>query len=1259
MLSSLRTKSGPKILSALLVSVLDHRQEHGLVTASSTFKPPPRVTLTDTKREAWLRDLGNSSVPLRRLSRTIPHGIRGKVLLDHCLGKDIPIPRALWLVKCVGANEIRAFKRKGNGGVFSVGGETKWVQDWTTHVQQFLEGLFSACGSSQWKDQVLYGFRLVSCIYEERLLDRGQYLDWLVRHLEQADLETLPLWLLLTRLHQQDLLASRQNSRRMAGAILEHLKDAHGPTKKAYSPLEQELVKEARSLMLSFPDSLLSPPAWNQHENIVREAVVAGDASLRKICDDISTRNRVLSDPAMRFAGGNHDSPNQRIVNLLDSATVDFDYAGIAKSCMNVSKDYNVLVKTCIRWATSPHRFGTFRTYAAVAILKVWRDHDAPLQECIYELMLSDSEAEGIGHTEFYRLVAELIVTKQFSVGKYCQWLLARGTYHKDGQVLRFETRLLQQIPLSGLPSHIQNLRRTLLSSVRCSNQAEDAQVRHHQRQIIQRIPMLAALHNELSFETLSIQEKELSSSCMTVRFEIASWLCNLLLGRQRSRSSRKVTEPMPDQPTIILSTEEFHVIRTIFEQLEVHSIFVDVLKGFCRTKDVALLVAVTDTVNYHFDVFSALDATTALFDLLYSQAKVLPSFKDSDRAFTYGLQDLAARLPLKKLEFRKLQKDVRALEIKQSAAAPSPISDTMIDAVQTGNSNFEDEMEQLLSNAVSIDEATLVRAFQSIVHRMQSSWDEQGASYERASELLARLRGFNPAYFDTLLSSWLDSLFVLSKRPKLSAILPPMICQRILTLDLVLHRSKEIISRHNNEAICVALDVLGLLTCMQDEHMPITGYRCYRFLGQRLLSLERNLDVILSVAFKCIEVSESVEDPLRSQANRLLSGKACRSFMRMVLAFVAIKNQTPSQITPSAQTAIKGIIRQECSYSTRKMDIRERVLLIINIVSSLNVTLCQLEIVGLQETTPDATELISVILSEFLVEKATTSPGPPIEAWSRLVSALPPSCATTIRERGEQAILSGLDSDMNINSTDLAPCVRNLLDLVSATSYSLANTDSGPFVQQVATKLVAAFSLTTLLRDEHKNREGNERKLVHFLSPILRLLVIHQSTIQNPRFDQEELAKICLSIAHLSDRIADASLPSLSNDVLDLLSLFCGSLTELSRSKCLRALEEGRRRPSPSISRTFGMYDPFDCKWLQISRSATTLAAGSASGVAGKGAGEEKPSTNSMAIGGKSINLEPYHLRRWEMVQDATPSVAENDACISLTLFGARKSVL
>jgi mediator of RNA polymerase II transcription subunit 12 len=156
LLPALKHKSGLHTLSTIFTTIMSQRRHSGLVNSASTFKPPPRVTLTDTKREVWLKDLANPAISLRRLSRTIPHGIRGRILLDQCLNKSVPHDRAVWLAKCVGANEIRAFKRKGVTGPLVMGGEDKWFREWTMHIEQFVEAVVNAFGENEWKAKVTY-----------------------------------------------------------------------------------------------------------------------------------------------------------------------------------------------------------------------------------------------------------------------------------------------------------------------------------------------------------------------------------------------------------------------------------------------------------------------------------------------------------------------------------------------------------------------------------------------------------------------------------------------------------------------------------------------------------------------------------------------------------------------------------------------------------------------------------------------------------------------------------------------------------------------------------------------------------------------------------------------------------------------------------------------------------------------------------------------------------------------------------------------
>ena len=48
-----------------------------------------------------------------------------------------------------------------------------------------------------------------------------------------------------------------------------------------------------------------------------------------------------------------------------------------------------------------------------------------------------------------------------------------------------------------------------------------------------------------------------------------------------------------------------------------------------------------------------------------------------------------------------------------------------------------------------------------------------------------------------------------------------------------------------------------------------------------------------------------------------------------------------------------------------------------------------------------------------------------------------------------------------------------------------------------------------------------------------------------------------------------------------------------------------------------------------------------------------------SEGLVGANESTQPFPLRKWEMMQDTTPLVMENDTSLSLALFGARKTVL
>lgn len=71
-------------------------------------------------------------------------------------------------------------------------------------------------------DELSYRTRLAARLYEEQLLDRDHYVDWMLSGLENSPLSKLPMWILLVQLYWKDLLSLRKSGRRFVTALLSH-----------------------------------------------------------------------------------------------------------------------------------------------------------------------------------------------------------------------------------------------------------------------------------------------------------------------------------------------------------------------------------------------------------------------------------------------------------------------------------------------------------------------------------------------------------------------------------------------------------------------------------------------------------------------------------------------------------------------------------------------------------------------------------------------------------------------------------------------------------------------------------------------------------------------------------------------------------------------------------------------------------------------------------------------------------------------------
>ena len=392
------------------------------------------------------------------------------------------------------------------------------------------------------------------------------------------------------------------------------------------------------------------------------------------------------------------------------------------------------------------------------------------------------------------------------------------------------DVQLLFELPLHGLPSHVLNLRRILLSSIGASAANEDSAVIITKARIATQVQDFFPPSRTPVFHKM--QNCDPWQPSQTVKSAVGRWIRQAVASHFPTHSTQNKSEPMADEflhaangdsSLTAINCEQFRSLRTVLEDFEDFSILADVIKICCCSEDVKVLTAATDTVNHHVEIFMAIGAVDDLFQSLYRRYEETRSHKALEWPFVESLADLGIHLTRSAGEVRNLRRALLHHEQLAGAAASSPISDHMAEALQSAELAFADQVEQVLSSGTSMDKKTLKQMFGTITNRLRTSWaDPNQCPSINFAEILLRLRNFGADTFEELVRDWLDDLLLFPCRPKLSRILPPFICSAAITLKTVLDRMVIHLTSTTATSHVAALGLDGLeLLMITDLDLP------------------------------------------------------------------------------------------------------------------------------------------------------------------------------------------------------------------------------------------------------------------------------------------------------------------------------------------------------------------------------------------------------------------------------------------------------
>lgn len=1106
------------MLSSVFAAALEKRQSHNTVHAPSTFKPPPRVTLTDNKREGWLRDLANPSVPLRKLSRTIPHGIRGKVLLDQCLGKWIPVARAVWLAKCVGANEIRAFKRKGTSGALAVGLEAKWVRDWTTNVHQFLEGVFSSPKSTDWKARMTYAIGLTARLFFENLLDHDHFIEWFLSSFEAASLATVPVWLLMLGIYWVNIMRYRRRGRRLAEILLAKLRLCTEAKLEPLQPLVDRLSRFIKQLVHEHTSSMVLPNTWETYKNQVSSCLDLSHKVDRALFQSIAERNARVQRP-QNSQQAKHRSPHQHLIHLLDSIRSAQDILAVSAACLDAVDDRPVLVSKLLEWLATPFRHGICRVYVGARLLRKWKSCGVDVDEHILSFLTRFRDSKKLNMENVYHVISELVRSQTFSVGRYLQWLMAKGaTSHSpsQGQAARdlpCDVGLIAELPISRLPEHVGNLRSTLLARTGLSVSDETAMVADVKSLISQRLPEIfdVDMHDDLSLKSLPVD------LTWAIKAQIGQWLRRGVAEHTRETTTIRASLPGDAfQLVSALTPDEFYSVRDILETFGDISMLADVLKCASSSHDSTVLASVADTTNCHFDSLSVIGATTDLFRKLVDAYAGLKRFSTPSLDLMFSLIELGLRIPNELNTVSILRQDLSRMENKSMMAASSPVSDHIPDAFVNTDPLFREKLDQLLLSGNVMDEPTLDSIFNTLTKHLESDNGKTKLSANDTCRYLAQLRSFQPKHFDGILARWVCGHLRSPDRTTLLRMLPPLIgvgCVTIRSfLSLVRRLGSSSAAIPNAQDIPADLVELLVSRVKDGSYLDLVSYR-FQLAQQEFLS--KNSEEALRI------VCNAATSLNGGDSKRINLEAAMVALLRQLL----VRNpdcadQKCLQELVDQYPAAMGVLQKALDLllgvdSQKGNSVISEVEKLAGTTDDFSLPFCQLKLQVLFTGDPKNEDRNSVVDTMF--KSVVASSRAQNLNWVDLVALMNPDAVRQIRERAEKEFFA-IPLLEEPNDTTTAPhgasslnSAKLYLTIIEELASSIPESGAPPVASMIVEKMDSLLHKIITLQANFNNSEQHsgftatqarsnfERSLAFWFSALLRMVVLHRASFLQP----------------------------------------------------------------------------------------------------------------------------------------------------------------
>ena len=514
-----------------------------------------------------------------------------------------------------------------------------------------------------------------------------------------------------------------------------------------------------------------------------------------------------------------------------------------------------------------------------------------------------------------------------------------------------------------------------------------------------------------------------------------------------------------------------------------------------------------------------------------------------------------------------------------------------------------------------------------------------------------------------------------LTNRPSLLSIVPLLVCTEAMVLLAFVNRlALRLIDledlRIRSE---LALDMLSLLVVQPLGSSQSTDLmqKSYRFLDARRRVVTESPSSVILLIRNALDSSAHQEQSSQCRACALITNTGFILMVQIILlnhetTGTELKEQLHNHTTHNSVSRLLDCMLEPENLRTtvapsNGIDLRR----LLDIVDDFNIDVCYLKLVtlldrplaSLGDTERSSDRIISTLVQE-IISSSKTRP-----ALLRLMSKLPRKQATKFREQAISIVLATFPQTENArhNTTDELEQQRfvreGLISSLIAIDHTMPDNEPISIITNLEEKLDKLKAVPLLgiagggeeRHDSHlsKSHEYGEKldMLYAWVDILLRLMSMHQSLLRHPSLSSTTLPHLVLDLSLLLVSPALTSQAALSGHIFDTVALLSDCLSLEARSLCIRTLRDQYQLRDARLQFLIGYSDNSANSWLHLMTSVSSPQSG--------------PSGSRSKAATATTISAPFQLRRWEMIEDASLIVGENDTALSLSLFGARKAIL